>query len=355
MSPTDETGQPPIPRGDETYYRGGERDVSVFYDDLAPFGSVDGFPALRLRLGSPPYALRLAALYQRPLGLERLRLDLGLGLRMGLDTFPLRPLGIRSLARVVLGSRHGLGPRLGGLEDGRSLPRLGALPPDAEFIPGMGIRSSGFDIPSYFWIFVDGRHFWDDRLDRYVLPYERNLTIINYTVVNINIRSRGDRVYNEGFDPDEAYRLTRRPVTRYRLQDPGRPGQARLEGNEVLIHKPALSPNRLARPKTVLRADQAGDALAGDAVDDRSVGEEQIRERRLLEESQKEEIGVIRRKIEEDRKLAKSSADKIKIDREVETKVSELRKKHETEKADLEKRQKQDEDKIKKGKLKKKD
>lgn len=353
--PTDETGQPPISRGDETYYRGGERDVSVFYDDLAPFGTWVDFPRYgfvwvprHMPYGWRPYTngrwvwSDYGWTWVSTFEWGWIPFHYG---RWGFD----RSLGWFWVPDTVWG------PAWVAWRTGDLFLGWAPLPPDAEFIPGTGIRSSGFDIPSYFWIFVDGRHFWDDRLDRYVLPYERNLTIINYTVVNINIRSRGDRVYNEGFDPDEAYRLTRRPVTRYRLQDPGRPGQARVEGNEVIIHKPALSPNRLARPKTVLRADQAGDALAGDAVDDRSLGEEQIRERRLLEESQKEEIGGIRRKIEEDRKLAKSSADKIKIDREVETKVSELRKKHETEKADLEKRQKQDEDRIKKGKLKKKD
>ncbi len=229
------------------------------------------------------------------------------------------------------------------------------LPPDAEFIPGIGIRSSGFDIPLFTWIFVDGRNFWNDRLDRYVLPYERNLTIINYTVVNVNILARGDRVYNEGFDPDQARRLTGRQVTRYRLKDADRPGLARIERDEVLIHKPALSKNRLARPKAVLRPDEAGNALSGDVVDDSALGEEQVRERRLLEESQGEEISVIRRKVAEDRKLARTSEEKIRIERELESKVSDLKKKHETEKADLEKRQKQDEEKIKKGKLRKKD
>ena len=54
----------------------------------------------------------------------------------------------------------------------------------------------------------------------------------------------GRRVYNEGFDPDEAWRLTRRQVTKYRLRDPGRPGASRIERDEVIIHKPVLTPNR---------------------------------------------------------------------------------------------------------------
>ena len=64
---------------------------------------------------------------------------------------------------------------------------------------------------------------------------------------------------------------------------------------------------------------------------------------------------MIRRKVDQDKRLARTSEEKQKIDRELETKVSELRKKHETEKVELDKRQKQDEDKVKKGKLRKKD
>jgi hypothetical protein len=339
--PTDESGRTPSPRDEETYYGDEERDVSVFYDDLAPFGTWVDFPRYgfvwiprHMPYGWRPYTngrwvwsdygwtwISSFEWGWIPFHYGRWGFDRSLGWFWVPDTI--------------------WGPAWVAWRTGDSHLGWAPLPPDAEFIPGMGIRSSGFDIPPYYWIFVDGRNFWNDRLDRYVLPYERNQTIINYTVINVNIRAQDDRVYNEGFDPDKAWRLTGRQVTRYRLKDDDRPGPARFEGDEVLIHKPALSRNRLARPKTVLGPDEAGAALAGDVVDDTAVGEEQI--------------SVIRRKVDEDRKLARTSEEKTKIERELEARVSDVRKKHETEKADLEKRQKQDEDKIKKGKLKKKD
>ena len=136
---------------------------------------------------------------------------------------------------------------------------------------------------------------------------------------------------------------------------PAGPVRPAIERDEVLIHKPSLSRNRLAKPKTVLRPEEAEEVLAREGVDDSSIGEIHLREKRLLEESQDEEINVIRRKVDEDRQRARTSEDKVKIERELDTKVSELKKKHETEKADLTKRQKQDEEKIKKAKLKKKD
>jgi len=353
--PTDEGGAYPPSRDDDAYYRGGESDISVFYDDLPPYGSwVDyaryGYVWIprHMPYGWRPYTdgrwVWSDYGWTWVSSFEWGWIPFHYG-RWGFD----RSLGWFWVPDTVWG------PAWVAWRTGDSHLGWAPLPPGAEFIPGIGIRSSGFDIPTYYWIFVDGRNFWNDRLDRYVIPYERNMTIINYTVININIRSRGDRVYNEGFDPDEAWRLTRRQVTKYRLRDPGRPGASRVERDEVIIHKPVLTPNRLARPKTVLGQDEAGDAIAGDVVDESSIGEKQVRDRRLLEESQDEEITVIRRKVDQDKKLARTSEEKQKIDRELETKVSELRKKHETEKVDLEKRQKQDEDKVKKGKLRKKD
>jgi hypothetical protein len=353
--PADESDRYPGPTDEETYYRGGERDISVFYDDLAPYGSWVDYPRYgyvwvpsHMPYGWRPYThgrwiwsdygWTWVSSYEWgwiPFHYGRWGFERSLGWFWVPDTV--------------------WGPAWVAWRTGDPYLGWAPLPPGAEFVLGVGLRSSGFDIPPYYWIFVDGRHFWEDRLDRYCLPYERNMTIINFTVVNINIRSRGDRVYNEGFNPDEAWRLTRQPITKYRLRDPGRPGSARLEGNEVLIHKPTLSRNQLARPKTVLRADEARENLAREGVDDSSIGEILVRERKLLKESQDEEITVIRRKVDEDRKRARTSDDKIKIERELETKVSELRKKHAEEKADLEKRQKQDEVKVKKGTLKKKD
>ena len=353
--PNDEAGSYPSPGNDDAYYRGGERDVSVFYDDLASYGTWVDFPRYgfvwiprHMPYGWRPYThgrwvwSDYGWTWVSSYDWGWIPFHYG---RWGFD----RSLGWFWVPDTIWGPAW-VAWRTGDVHLGWA-----PLPPGAEFVAGIGIRSGGFVIPSNSWIFVDGRNFWNDRLDRYVLPYERNLTIINYTVVNVNILARGDRVYNEGFDPDEAWRLTRKPVTKYRLRDPGRPDASRLEGDEVIIHKPALSMNRLAKPKTVLEQDEAAQALAREVVDEADLGEKQVRERRLLKESQDEEISEIRRKVDQDKKLARTPAEKQKIDRELETKVSELRKKHEMEKVDLDTRQKQDEAKVIKGKLKKKD
>lgn len=68
---------------------------------------------LRLRLVPDRARQRLAPLQRWPMGLDRRRLDLGLGFRLGMDSVPLRPLGLRRFPGLVLDSRHALGPGVG--------------------------------------------------------------------------------------------------------------------------------------------------------------------------------------------------------------------------------------------------
>jgi hypothetical protein len=353
--PTDESGQYPASRDEESYYRGGERDVSVFYDDLAPYGTWVDMPRYgyvwvprHMHYGWRPYThgrwVWTDYGWTWISAFEWGWIPFHYG-RWGYD----RDLGWYWVPDTVWG------PAWVAWRTGGDFCGWAPLPPEAEFMAGVGIRGSGFDIPSFFWIFVHGRNFWNDGLDRYVLPYERNLTIINYTVVNIDIRARGGRVYNEGFDPEAARRITRREVTRYRLRDAEKAGPARLERDEVIIHKPVLTRNRLARPKIVLRPSEAEEELADDIGGEADIDQEIIRQRKLLEESQEEEIQVIRRKVDEDRKLVRTPDEKLKLEREAEVKVLEIRKKHEAEKVDLEKRKKADEAKVKSSRLKKKE
>jgi hypothetical protein len=235
------------------------------------------------------------------------------------------------------------------------------LPPGVEFSAGFGIRSGGYDIPEFCWIFIDGRYFLDDRLDRWVLPYERNYTIFNFASYQTDIRVRGGRAYNDGVNIDRVRRMTRRDVDVYQLRDPNRPGFSRIESRDILMHKPSLTPNQLARPKKFVLKDDETLKLERDEIengagqDENTLRNEHDRETRLLEESQRIEITSIRKKIDEDKNRARSTDEKLKIEEEYKTKVSDLKKKHDTEKTDLASRHNKETEKVKKGRIRKKD
>lgn len=239
------------------------------------------------------------------------------------------------------------------------------LPPDVEFIVGIGVRNVRYSYPHHYWIFIEGRHFQHTYLDRYVLPYERNVTIINTTVHKTNITVRNNRVINEGVDIDQIRRVTRSDVAKYQLQEARQPGEARIGANELILYKPSVTKNEAAKPRRVLSKEEAQDRVSRQSLgepDERGgmtparLKEEQEREERLLESSQQSEKEDLIRKQDEERRLAGSTSEKEQVEKEYKVKAEELNKKHEAEKSQIKKRHEEEEEKdVKKKKIKKKE
>jgi hypothetical protein len=66
-------------------------------------------------------------------------------------------------------------------------------------------------------------------------------------------------------------------------------------------------------------------------------------------------MGEIRRRADEDKGLAPKVEDKRKIEAESQAKISEIKKRHETEKSELDRRQKDEKSTVQKGRIRKKD
>ncbi len=238
------------------------------------------------------------------------------------------------------------------------------LPPGIEFRRDYGLRFRDYDVPDHYWHFLHGRHFLDDDFDRYVIPYERNRTVINLTSLKADIRVRNNRVVNEGLDIDRVKDVTSREVTRYELRDARRPEESGLRGGEVMIYKPTVSPNESAKPRSSISRGEAErqvtqSSLRGSllrrAPDEESLDRDHERQNSLLRETQEEEVKMIRRKVEEDKRVARSEDEKKKIDDETRVKLSEIRKRHEEEKKEISERQKEEKTEVKKkGVVKKK-
>lgn len=238
------------------------------------------------------------------------------------------------------------------------------VPPGIAFERDYGLRFRDYDFPNHYWHFVDGRHFLDDDFDRYVIPYERNRTIINLTSLKANIRVRNDRVVNEGLEPDEVRRVVRRDVTRYELRDARRPEDAGIQGSEVLIYKPRVNPNESAKPKSSIGRSEAERqvtqgrlrkaSLLTPPPDEETLDRDHERENLVLQETQDEEVNEIRRKVDEDKRVARSEVEKRKIDDEAKVKLTEVRKRHEEEKKEVTKRQDEEKSEVSKGRIKKK-
>jgi len=225
------------------------------------------------------------------------------------------------------------------------------VPPGYDFRPGYGFGRNKFDIPNDHWIFVRGRYFMHDSIDRWILPWERNLTIINMTVFNSNMRYVDNRIFNEGPSVNHVRNLTNSPVSRQSLKENAEPGEARLRGNEVLIYKPSLAENRSARPRDFVEEEDFGkEAVRSEGriirkyegTSEAEIGKIQDKERKLLEETQQLEIKEVSRRLESDIARAGSQEERRKITENMNSRIAELKKVHEKEKAALIKRQKEE-------------
>jgi hypothetical protein len=229
------------------------------------------------------------------------------------------------------------------------------LPPGVEFRTGMGFTSYSFKIPNRFWIFLQAPHFLDRDIYRYTLPYERNVTIINFTTIRNNIYYRNNRIVNEGVGIDHVRRVTRRTVPRYTIRDvrDRNPRQARVEGNDVHIYRPSFRKDTTAKPKTYLDRNAARRELAPVKVfeprlqvpvsaQEETVRRRQARAKDLLEKTQAQELKKIERKRAVELAQIRDKNEKTKISQDYRGKMTKLQKRHEAEKQRLTKRNKQD-------------
>jgi hypothetical protein len=216
------------------------------------------------------------------------------------------------------------------------------LQPGFEFSLGMNFRSSSMNIPINVWVFIQGPHFQDQDINSYVLPFERNQTIVNYSTMRNNMYTRDNRIINEGFGIDEVRRITGRNVSSYTLRSARQPGRTQIVGQEVQIFRPAIRLNNAAKPKVYLNTDQARRELAPVKVFDprgqQNIDAEaafalkrQNEEKRLLEISQTQEIKSMQIRRDQEAQTFRDAGEKARVTREYETKIADLKKNHTVE------------------------
>ena len=95
------------------------------------------------------------------------------------------------------------------------------LPPEARFDRRSGIHNwsdSYYDVGPDQYSFVATREFGGERMQRSVVPSERNITIINETTNVTNITYSNTTVVNQGPNYEELRTRTQQPIQRLRLE-----------------------------------------------------------------------------------------------------------------------------------------
>ncbi len=236
------------------------------------------------------------------------------------------------------------------------------LPPQVRFQAGRGITSLPFRLHDSAWVFVESRYFPSSRINRYVLPWERNLRIINITVVETHITMRDRRIYNRGLDIDLVRRASRQRISKYELVDGRNPGRSKIRLGEIEAYRPAVEARDAARPKSVITSGEARERISRSRATGRpgstSSGKVRIqdiqkREERLLEESQQKEVTRIKKRREEEQKTAETAQKKQELEKEHAEEIKKIRQTHSQERTRLKKRHEAEAKKVKKTKIKK--
>ena len=233
------------------------------------------------------------------------------------------------------------------------------LPPGVPFVVGVGVRRTAFTIPASHWVFVDGNYFLDTSLYLHVYPYERNRTIIRYTVHKTNIHVRNNRVVNEGIGIDRVRRITKKQISKYELKDANKAEVRRIGAGQLEVYRPKIRKSATAKPKTVVKKDETKakisegrtiirktDKDVSAAEREKNLRDAHEREVRIIERSQQREKKELEQKLEEERKAARTSAEKKRVEREHKEKVNKLQKSHTEEKTEIKKRHEEEKKKV---------
>lgn len=116
--------------------------------------------------------------------------------------------------------------------------------------------SIGFNIPSFWWVFVPQTRIYVDRFPRY--RSYRNTRYISNTVVINNVYVHNRNTYYTGPRRDEVRRVINRDVPVYNINRIDRPGRSGIFNNTVNIYNPRPvrgADNRNAAPRNVVQKD----------------------------------------------------------------------------------------------------
>jgi hypothetical protein len=219
------------------------------------------------------------------------------------------------------------------------------LPPRYRYSRGYGLSLGAIDLADDCWIFVDGRHFGDAYVERFILPRYRNGEFVRRTVLRAQLSERGGRIINDGLSLDDVQRISRTRVPSYRLRDADRPALTQVEADQVVIYRPDVTSKETDRPRKVFSQDEAASrglvirsggsvkAPEGTTVNEDPVliQERHKVELKNVERGQQQEI--IQTQKQYDRELAKSKspAEKVQVQKVRDQTVTQLKSAHQIE------------------------
>lgn len=219
--------------------------------------------------------------------------------------------------------------------------------PNVRFRPGHGFEWRNGHIDYHLWVFIEGRRFVEGRLVDWVIPRERNRTLINFTVLADRYSLRNNIIINDALSPQHVERMTGRPINRVNIKEIKQPAEERVSMNEVRIYRPVIRKETAAH-KTAISLEEAVQRLTPDRLrqDVNSINSYHRREQTLLEKTQKMEIEKLKQQTEKEIRVAPPQEKQRKL-KELQARIEQLRQQHGEEKEQLLQRQAREKQSIK--------
>ncbi len=112
----------------------------------------------------------------------------------------------------------------------------------------------GYNAPNNYWVCAPERYMNSPRIYNYYAPHTQVVNIIRNTTIINNTYVYNNQTYATGPRPADIQRITRRPVTVYKINNAGRPGAPSVGHNAINIYRPAVNATPNARPARVVNA-----------------------------------------------------------------------------------------------------
>lgn len=231
------------------------------------------------------------------------------------------------------------------------------LPPGVGFRAGFGI-SGRPRIPDRYWTFVHGRYFGGRDMDRWILPMERNRTILYSARSRGDITVSGGRIMNPGVDLDRVERSRGTNIPRYNIQDADRPGPVRRDQSSVRVYRAPVDRTPNARPRTSLRRNEAAAQVpqmrtpTGEVMPPETrtqhMQERQSHESDLLRQSQEQERTMLQQRRQEEAQRATSQNDRARVEKQYQKRQQDLQKQHQQEQNQMRQRHQQEQQRASK-------
>jgi len=227
-----------------------------------------------------------------------------------------------------------------------------ALPPQVSWQGGAEFEANRYDFDAWIapqhWCFVDERYMTAPVIREYLIPPARNVTYVQVTTNVTHYTVVENRIVNHGIDVGHVERATEHAVPRYRIVDRETVGATTASQGQVSIYRPVAHGSRQSPPPAATGHAEprqplpAVTPLPHATPSSAEIAKRHESERQELQRHQEEERTRVRQQQEAEQRQASEQAKAEETRKRHEAEQQALSRQHQAEQQALARRQKEE-------------